>query len=86
MSVIIELVRKEDIRFINYLPGLVGRQPEKISESLQSTQRLNGDQLESRTPTKHELLKFVRHLREEKGMASSSLWTIYNMINSDEKL
>ena len=44
-----------------------------------------GDQLESRPPTEHELLKFLRHLREEKGMASSSLWTIYSMINSVSK-
>ena len=43
------------------------------------------DQLESRPPTEHELLKFVQHLREEKGMASSSLWTIYSMINSVSK-
>ena len=41
-----------------------------------------GDQLESRTPTEHKLLQFVQHLREKIGMALSSLWTIYSMINS----
>ena len=27
------------------------------------------EELESRSTTEHELIKFVRHLREEKGMA-----------------
>ena len=33
-------------------------------------------------PTEDEVLRFVRWLRLEKGMASSSLWTVYSMLNA----
>ena len=38
-----------------------------------------GDQLESRPPTEDEILQFLRHLREEKLMASSTMWSMYTV-------
>ena len=35
----------------------------------------------SRMPTEEELSNFFKYLREEKGMASSSMWTYYSQIN-----
>ena len=40
-----------------------------------------GDQLETRSPSEEDIMRFIKHLREEKEMASSTLWTMYNMIN-----
>jgi len=37
--------------------------------------------LELRPPSEEEILNFVCHLRQ-KGMASSSLWTMYSIVNS----
>ena len=40
-----------------------------------------GNDLEARPPTEQELLSYVKFMRLEKGLASSSLWTTYSMIN-----
>ena len=40
-----------------------------------------GNDLETRSPTEEELLRYFKFLRLEKGFASSSLWTTYSMIN-----
>jgi len=44
-----------------------------------------GDQLETRPPSEDEMLAFIKHLREDKAMASSTLWAMYSMINSVSK-
>ena len=40
-----------------------------------------GEEFDSRSPTEEELSSYLRHLRQEKGAASSSMWTLYSMIN-----
>ena len=35
-----------------------------------------------RNPSEGELISYFKHLRENKKMASSSMWTYYSMINS----
>ena len=41
-----------------------------------------GDELNLRLPSEEEVLAFVNYLRKDKGAASSSMWTIYSMLNS----
>ena len=45
----------------------------------------NSVEFETRIPTEQEFLTYFRHLRTEKGMASSTMWTTYSMINSTIK-
>jgi len=40
-----------------------------------------GEDFSTRAPPEEELLQYFKHLREDKKMASSSLWTTYSMIN-----
>ena len=40
-----------------------------------------GNDLETRPPCENEMLQYIKFLRLEKGLASSSLWTTYSMIN-----
>ena len=39
------------------------------------------DELEARPPTEQEILNYFIFLREEKGLVSNSLWTMYLMLN-----
>ena len=38
-----------------------------------------GEEFDSRSPTEEELSSYLRHLRQEKGAASSSMWTLYSI-------
>ena len=40
-----------------------------------------GEDFSTRAPSEEELLQYFKHLREDKKMSSSSLWTTYSMIN-----
>ena len=40
-----------------------------------------GEEFDSRSPTEEELSSYLRHLCQEKGAASSSMWMLYSMIN-----
>ena len=40
-----------------------------------------GEEFDSRSPTEEELSSYLRHLRQEKGAASSSMGMLYSMIN-----
>ena len=40
------------------------------------------EELDSRIPTEEEVFSFMKYLREEKGAASSSMWTKYSMLNA----
>ena len=39
-------------------------------------------QFDDRMPDEDELLRYFSHLREEQGLASTTLWTTYSKINS----
>ena len=41
--------------------------------------------LDTRPPTKRELINNFRHIREVRKQASSTIWTIYSMLNSVTK-
>ena len=41
-----------------------------------------GESFEDRVPSEEELLSFLRYLREERHLASSSMWTSYSKLNS----
>ena len=40
-----------------------------------------GEDFSTRPPSEPEMLRYFDHLRKDKGMASSSLWTVFSMIN-----
>ena len=40
------------------------------------------DEFDNRIPTESEFVEFFKHLRTNKKSSSSSLWTIYTMLNS----
>ena len=40
------------------------------------------DEFDNRMPTESEFVEFFKHLRTNKKSSSSSLWTIYSMLNS----
>ena len=39
------------------------------------------ESLNNRVPSEDEILAFMRHLRDDKGMASSTMWTSYSQLN-----
>ena len=39
-------------------------------------------EFETRMPSESELLEYFKHLRNEKKSSSSTLWTVYSMLNS----
>ena len=40
-----------------------------------------GEDFSTKAPSEEDHLQYFKHLREDKKMASSSLWTTYSMIN-----
>ena len=40
------------------------------------------EEFENRMPTEDEFLLYFRHLRLEEGYSSSTMWTLYSMVNS----
>ena len=84
MSVIVELARKmldSSIIFPDSEALIKEGSRKNVLRAFNQLRDLIGDERESRPPTEHKLLQFVWHPKEEKELASSSLWTIYSMIN-----
>ena len=55
----------------------------RYKKTWQEFQAFSSDSSEytNRMPSEEELTSFFKHLREEKKMASSSMWTYYSQIN-----